>query len=251
MIHIKRIGWFLYKIWFGLAFFITFLPQYPFYYVLTRRYKDVKWAFEMKHWWSTMFQFVVFIFVKKRHVEPLPKRPYVICCNHMSYLDITLMPLVIPDFFVFMGKSELLKWPLLNIFFKNGNFDIAVTRDSIRGSARAMEAARKAIDHGRSVVIFPEGTIGEGTQPKMLRFKNGAFKLAIEKQVPIVPVTYLTNWKLFGEPFSYTDKARPGISKVVIHKAIETKGMTDKDLVSLREQTYAVIDNELMRYEGR
>lgn len=161
------------------------------------------------------------------------------------------MPIVIPDFFVFMGKSELLKWPLLNVFFKNGNFDIAVPRGSIVGSARAMDAARLAIDEEKSVVIFPEGTIPESNLPKMIRFKNGAFKLAIEKQVPIVPVTYLTNWKIFGEPFFYKDKAMPGISKVVVHEPIETKGMTENDLVNLREQVYTIIDNELMRYEGR
>lgn len=91
---------------------------------------------------------------------------------------------VIPEYFLFMGKYELLRWPLFNMFFKDMN--IAVNRGSHVEAAKAFRRAANALDRGTSLALFPEGTIPVFT-PRLKPFKDGAFKLAIEKQVPIVP----------------------------------------------------------------
>ncbi|MEC7005687.1 MAG: lysophospholipid acyltransferase family protein, partial [Bacteroidota bacterium] len=67
--------------------------------------------------------------IKMESTIPFNK-PYIICPNHKSYLDIVLMYLIIPHDFAFIGKSELLKWPVVRIFFKRG-VDIPVYRDSV------------------------------------------------------------------------------------------------------------------------
>ena len=83
-------------------------------------------------------------------------QPYIICPNHKSYLDIVLMYLIIPHDFAFIGKSELLRWPVIRFFFKRG-VDIPVYRDSISKAAKCLAIAEEELKKGRSIVIFPEG----------------------------------------------------------------------------------------------
>jgi 1-acyl-sn-glycerol-3-phosphate acyltransferase len=178
-----------------------------------------------------------------KRLAPMPEPPYVVCCNHSSYLDIIQMYNVVPRYFLFMGKYELLKWPLFNIFFKDMN--IAVNRGSHIEAVKAFRRAAQAIDRGTSIALFPEGTIPPFT-PRMKPFKDGAFRLAIEKQVPIVPVTFLDHWRLFGEPEELLSRGRPGIARAVVHPAIQTKGLAEADLVDLRRRVYEVIEGPLL-----
>jgi 1-acyl-sn-glycerol-3-phosphate acyltransferase len=171
----------------------------------------------------------------------------VICSNHGSYLDIIQMYNVIPQYFLFMGKYELLRWPLFKIFFKDMN--IAVNRGSHIEAAKAFRRAAEALDRGTSIAIFPEGTIPLDA-PRMKPFKDGAFRLAIEKQVPIVPVTFVNHWELFGEPEQFTSRARPGMARAVVHQPIDTKGLTEADLVALRRRVYEVIEGPLLEFGG-
>lgn len=150
--------------------------------------------------------------------------------------------IIIPNYFVSIPKQELEKIPLFNILIKKLN--IPVDRKSKTDSYKAFMTAGKYLDKKISIFIFPEGTISKAA-PKMGLFKNGAFKLAIEKQVPIVPITFVNNWKLLQAGSFLRAQARPGIARAVLHKAIETKGMTLDDLPFLREQVYSIIKNSL------
>lgn len=148
-----------------------------------------------------------------------------------------------------MAKQELDKAPLFNIFFKRMN--ILVDRKSKVGSHKAFLKAAEHIDKNQSVFLFPEGTISKEA-PKLRVFKNGAFKLAIDKQIPVVPVVFLTNWKIMQNGGFFKSNGRPGVAKIVINKPIETKGMTEQDLVSLKAKVQQVIEYELAKeYENR
>lgn len=103
--------------------------------------------------------------------------------------------------------------------------------------------AASEIQQGHSVFLYPEGTISSAG--KLRGFKNGAFKLAIEQQVPIVPITFLNNWKLLQNGGFFKANGRPGISRIIIHKPIATVGMTEDDLVSLRSTVHEIISNDL------
>jgi 1-acyl-sn-glycerol-3-phosphate acyltransferase len=186
--------------------------------------------------------------VQKKGVENLPKKqPFVLCANHSSYLDIILIYRVLDDYFVMMGKGEIRTWPLFNRFFTTG-MNILVDRESRIGSHKALEEAKVALDKGHNVVVFPEGGIPDFITPKMRGFKNGAFKMAIEKQVPIVPMTYQTNWKLLEGDKVFTGRARPGVCRVIIHEPIKTKGLTQDDVHELREKTRAIIASPIEQY---
>lgn len=166
--------------------------------------------------------------------------------NHTSYLDICMSVFYMKHTALFMGKAELLKAPLFGNFFRY--MDIPVDRKSKMGSHRAFTQAGEKIDKGFGMVIYPEGTIAnEGI---LKNFKNGAFKLAIEKQVPIIPVANLNNWKLLQNGGFFKSLGRPGFSRIVVGEPISTKGMTEENLVDLRTRVYTFIQNELDIYNG-
>jgi len=173
---------------------------------------------------------------------------YIYCSNHTSYLDIELMYSMFPRYFVFMAKAELRSVPLFRLFFKD--MDIAVDRGSKMASHKAFERAGLDIDKGHSVVMFPEGTISDNV-PEIGRFKNGPFKLAIEKQIPIVPITFKNNYKIMPKKIWSIDWGGPGIAKVIVHNPISTTGMTEDNVVSLREEVFNTINNTLSGYEHR
>lgn len=191
-----------------------------------------------------------FDFIGLKHIQAPPNldknQPYVICANHASYLDIILMYRILPkNRFLFIGKAELLKWPIINIFFKK--VDIAVNREKRSSGMRSIIRAKQEIQDGWSIVIFPEGGIPIDA-PRLSPFKNGAFKLAIDAQIPVLPVTIIDNWQLFNTDPLLTGRARPGMARVIVHDPIETAGMSKKDLINLRQQTYETINAPLVAH---
>jgi 1-acyl-sn-glycerol-3-phosphate acyltransferase len=233
---------FLYKVYFGVLFFTSMLLMYPIfkYYLKTKKYGKV---FNLKRKWATFLRLGSFIGLSIDQQHSLPQPPYIICANHGSYIDTVLMYCVIPDYFLFMGKGELLHWPLFRIFFYDMN--IPVIKGDAKKPHQAFAKASSSIENGSCIALFPEGTIPYNA-PKLGRFKNGAFKLAVEKQVPILPITFLTNYKIFGEPTEFLSPGCPNTSKVIIHRAIDTKGLTEKDLITLRQRVYDVIEAPLL-----
>ena len=247
----SKLLWFpqlVYKLYFLSVFTLYLVLAYPLFYWATAKESRFKIAFNQLDNWSRFVVFLTGINVQKEGLENLPKNsPFILCTNHASYLDIILMYRVLSDYFVMMGKGEIKDWPLFHRFFTTG-MNILVDRESKIGSHRAFEEAKKQLDRGHNVVIFPEGGIPDFHTPKMKGFKNGAFKLAIEKQVPIIPLTFQTNWKLLESARPLMGLARPGISKVIIHKPIETKGMTMNNLAELRTKTREIIAMPLKQY---
>lgn len=239
----------LWKIGFVLNFVLGLIILYPIFYFLLSKKKWFPKAFQLKKFWARWILFVPGIAVKIKRETPAQTLPYpsVYCANHASYLDIVLNYLAVPHYFVSMGKQELNKAPLFRIFFREMN--ILVDRKSNSGSHKAFIRAGQEIDKGHNVFIFPEG--GISSSGKLLNFKNGAFRLAIDKQIPIVPITYLNNWKLLQNGGFFKACGRPGISRVIVHAPIPTIGMTENDLVPLRTRVREIILNELNNYNNK
>lgn len=237
----------LYKLYFGVTFFIILLCFYPIFTILLSKEKWHFRAFRVMKICSIVIQMCTFMYTtKNRRVKS--GHPQIICSNHSSYLDIVLMYSTYHRPFLFLGKSELLKWPLIGQFFKKMN--IAVDRNNVRAATQSLEKGRQKLKEGWSIVIFPEGTIPVDV-PKIMRFKNGAFKLAIEEQVPIQPITFLNHWKLMSDPSETFGVAHPGLGKAIIHDEVSTEGLTQEDLVTLRQQVYAIIDAPNQQYNAQ
>ena len=111
-------------------------------------------------------------------------------------------------------------------------------------SHKAYKRALTDMQKGVGIAIFPEATIPE-CAPNLGPFKNGAFKLAIESQAAIIPVTFRDNWKIFPDKKNQRFLVQPGLSRIIVHRAIPTKGMADHDIPALKEQVRNIIESAL------
>lgn len=231
-------------IWFSLGFVCSFLLLYPFFLLTLSHPAMYSMAHKLRRLWAWILFAWNGIRVKQIFEFPLNyKQAYVITPNHTSQLDIvTLTGMLMLDF-NFMAKDELAKIPLFGIFFRT--IDIAVDRKNARKAALAYQKAHNQLAEGKSIVVYPEGTISK-TAPQLGNFKDGAFRLAIENQVDILPVTIMGNWKRLPakSKFYFT----PGKVVQFIHKPISTKGMTVEQTSELSAKVKQVITQTLDQY---
>lgn len=174
-----------------------------------------------------------------------PSKPYIICPNHVSYIDIPVTFAIMPSVFVFVGKKSLAKIPLFGWVYKKTM--ILVDRSNNRSSYNAYKHASERILDGVGIAIYPEGGIPPH-ETKLKRFKSGAFRMAIEQGVDLVPVTFADNKKRFP---SSNLGGKPGKLRVYVHKPIKA-GMYNSDtLTEFKSEVYSIIDNKLTEYESR
>jgi len=167
--------------------------------------------------------------------------PAVYVANHTSYIDISSLFLVLPGYFNIIGKGMLGRVPLFGPMFRN--VYITVDRKSKKSRLESYKKSLDTIDKGRSLFIFPEGTIPDKGAPNMIRFKEGAFRIAIEKQVPIVPMVYPYNWRILSDN-NFKDIRWHWI-EIIFHEPIETKGLTLDDVDALSEKVYKIMDKTI------
>lgn len=174
-------------------------------------------------------------------------RKYIICANHTSNLDITAITLMTRNNFAFMGKDELLGNPVTRLFFTT--IDIPLNRESRMSAFRAFKRADEYLRRGMSMVIFPEGKIPDDYPPVLSEFKNGPFRLAIEHQVPIIPVSITDAWgKMWDDGSVYGSK--PGICHIFVHSVVETKGLNLHNADALSAQIFNIISEGLKKNEA-
>ncbi len=235
---------FLFAVWFGFWVLIGFIILYPGFALTLSNPKWYSRAHQLRRFWGRWLFFWGAIRVKQIIETPFNHQsPYVIVPNHTSQLDIVSLTVKLRLDFNFMAKMELAKVPVFGIFFRT--IDIAVDRKNIRQAAKAYQKAMLHLDSGKSIVIFPEGTINSHT-PKLGRFKEGAFKLAIEKQVDILPVTIIGNWQVLPDQGKF--HFLPGKVIQYVHTPISTKGMTIDDVDVLKEKVFQIIKSKLAEY---
>jgi 1-acyl-sn-glycerol-3-phosphate acyltransferase len=216
---IKAIFFNLWKLYVGLVFSLTAILLYPFFLIILALPNGRLKSFKLFVIWSRMMQ--IFCFYPSRKNKNIPKidGPFIILPNHTSYLDIFLMCSLFPDKpFLFMGKSEILSYPILKTYFKKLN--IPVDRSNKMKAGQAFIKAKQALEEGFSLVIFPEGGIPKNEATKLGNFKDGAFLLADKTGVPLIPIAFLNHHDLFSDPCDFFGSARPGLSHVYVHDPV-------------------------------
>lgn len=214
-----------------------FILAFPVLYLYTRNpRRHFKQIVFFRKWISLFATTTVGIRFKVQEEVPIDwSRPYVICPNHTSILDITAMNYACPQLFSFMGKVELLKNPVTRIFFKT--IDIAVNRSSRISAFKAFKRADTLVKEGKSVVIFPEGKIDNEYPPCLHKFKSGSFRIALENQVQILPVVIHDAWQILwddGMKFGST----PGTIHISILHPIDTKNIGTDAYELLQQKVY-------------
>lgn len=163
-------------------------------------------------------------------------KSYMLVANHTSMTDIMLMLIAVKNHpFVFVGKKELAKIPLFGFIYKR--VCILVDRANSKSRYQVFERAQKRIEQGLSICIFPEGGVPE-EHIILDEFKDGAFRIAIEHGLPIVPMVFFDNKKRLSYTFF---SGSPGKMRAKIFPIIETKGKTLEDRHELKKQVRQII----------
>lgn len=173
-----------------------------------------------------------------------PRRPYVVVCNHQSLADIPIICLL-PWEMKWVVKAELLRLPIFGWLLRLSG-DIPVDRQDKNSRGRVVDRARDYLQKRCSVMFFPEGT--RSRDGRVLRFTNGAFRVAIQEQAPILPLVIdgtsdalpKNTWR-----FDHTSDIR-----LKVLPPIETTGLTEDDATDLREQVRDRIIEELAAWRG-
>nr|WP_294895535.1 lysophospholipid acyltransferase family protein [uncultured Pedobacter sp.] len=225
---------------------LIFVLTYPFVYLFSRNKRTYRQLNFVRKICAFTPSFLSGIVYKVEYEEAIDwSKTYIICPNHASNLDIFAMSLVAKGNFFFLGKEELLRNPVTKIFFQT--IDIPVNRESKMSSFRAFKKASERIREGMSPVIFPEGKIGDEYPPVLHKFKNGPFRLAIEHQIPIIPVTLKDNWKIWWDD-GIKYGCKPGVSHICVHQPVDVSGFDIKDDEALKNLVFEKIKSGL-RYE--
>lgn len=242
MINILKQAHRIYSIFVILVCSLFFLP---FYYLLAGNPKNYALLNRLRKLKSRLCALFIGLVPRITFEQPLqPGQTYIYCANHASNHDIMLLCILAEGRFHFMGKEELLKNPMLRIFFKT--IDIPVNRDSKISAFRAFKRAGDNLEKGMSLIIFPEGGISDAHYPpQLMAFKNGPFRLAIEKNIPIVPVSLTNIWKLMwddGKKYG----SKPGIADIYVHKAVLMDNLTINDSDELKDRIFELINSKLI-----
>ncbi|WP_194777453.1 lysophospholipid acyltransferase family protein [Pararhodonellum marinum] len=233
----------IYTLYVALLYLASFLLMFPFFLACIWIPGMKPYGRKINRLWAKVYFFLIFLPVKqvgRNHIQK--NQPYIFVANHFSYLDIAMMGFV-PGDVVFIGKSSIRKVPLFGYYFKN--LHIALDRSSMRSRGEVLARAKKALDEGSSVVIFPEGGITSTRPPELSSFKNGAFSMAIEKQIPIIPITLSYNHLILPDDGALLMNFGKG--KLVFHSPIMTEGLTVKDLPEIKSRCFSIIQEQLWR----
>jgi len=241
MFKALRLAW---AVWFLILFVVVFIILFIPFRILLSNKKWYPLAHNLRKLWAFCILYPSGLWPSvKFEAKPDKNKTYVICSNHFSYLDIVLTNLLLPNYFNFMAKDQLGKIPVFGIFFRT--IDISVNRDNHRDSHRAFTIASQRIKEGASILIFPEGGIKENVPP-MAKFKNGAFRLAIENQIPVLPVTLLDNWKRLPGG-GVENGLTPGRMRMVVHREVSTIGLNVDQKDELKDKVFSIIDAEFKK----
>lgn len=226
---------------FGALFFIL-LPLFFIPIFIPGQFKLIG---VLNRWWArALFTLIGIPFTIEYRAALDPKKQYIFCSNHFSYLDIPTLGLA-PNNAIFVGKTGIENIPLFGYMY--GKLHITVDRSKLKSRYASMKRSLEAIDEGKSLVIYPEGGIITLKDPVMGKFKDGAFRVAIEKQIAIVPVTIPFNWIILP-PDEFL--LRWHRLKVIFHEPIDTTGLTVNDTDMLKQKLFVTIDNELKHQLG-
>ncbi len=241
---LKKIGYTFYRIWFYILVAVPIFIFFPFLLVTALSEKLYPQFFRLaRNLWATPILYGMGCPPKITREQKIQRgKSYMLVANHSSMLDIMLMLYISKNPFVFVGKKELVKIPVFGFFYKR--VCIMVDREDTRSRTRVYRRAQRRLNQGLSICIFPEGGVPDDETVLLDPFKDGAFKMAIAHDIPIVPVTFCDNKKRFS--FSFFSGG-PGRVRAKVHSFFETSLLAEEDKSTLREEVRKVILNELLK----
>ncbi len=169
---------------------------------------------------------------------------YIFTPNHTSYGDVVILAAALNHAFNVLGKIEVKNMPLMGYLFRRTT--VFVDRSNEESRRKSVMNLKERAENAISLLIFPEGTFSRPENEVMLPFYSGAFRIAIDLKMPIVPVAIVGARNLF------TNDAlplRPCRITCVYADPIETKYLTKEDTNELKNRVYSTIENLLINLD--
>lgn len=225
----------LYIFWVFLVFTIfmlLFLPGLTLPFLFGRRFSWIGYKFL---WiWSLIFSWLTFIRYEFHGRENFRKgQSYIYVSNHTSFLDLPGIRLLIPGEFRPLAKKELLKIPVFGLIARGAT--VIVDRSDRDSKQKSLDRLKKILTDGISILLFAEGTQNRTSEP-LQPFKDGAFRLAIDTQMPLLPMVVIGAGKLMPPG---TIRLKPGLIKIIVAPEIPTQGLSD--VGQLKQKSFEVM----------
>jgi 1-acyl-sn-glycerol-3-phosphate acyltransferase len=239
---IKR---FLLKLWLEFWFYflagiqvIIYFPFLVLILLLPNAYSKLFWV--ARNMWARVVLHGSGYYVKVENKEKLKTDTNcLIIANHSSHMDVFLMLITCKKPFVFVGKKELYSIPFFGYIYKRAA--IMVDRSDSKSKFEVYGRANEMLEKGYNVCIFPETNYLDDTII-LADFKRGAFKIAIENNLPIIPLVFY-DLKL-KHPW-YPKFGSLGKLRVKVLDKINVENLTEEDIPSLTIKAYNKIKHEL------
>lgn len=189
-----------------------------------------KYTYKAAHRWPALVsKFMLMIWgvrVKQHNIKLLEQIPQsVIVLNHRSDLDALIATAYMPDIYKFIGKKELIRYPFIGKLVEK--LYITVDRSSKASRIQSLRNMKKQGNKGAHIVVFPEGW-SNFSDNYLLELKRGAFKVALDLQLPIVICTLTGTHELFPKP---KISLSPGKVDMYWETLIPTEGLNYEDNV--------------------
>lgn len=177
--------------------------------------------------------------------KPQRDQQYIYVANHISYMDAPVIVKSLRRSIRVLGKSEMAKVPVFGYIYKYAV--VIVNRSNAEERAKSVRQLKSVLRKGISIFIFPEGTFNLTHQP-LKDFYDGAFRIAIETQTPILPVLFLDAYDRmhYRSIFALT----PGRSRSIFLEPVPVNGYTLSDVQKLKQQVYELMDTKLREYKA-
>ncbi len=241
----KYVFWVFYRIWFYVLVALPIVLLLPILVLSILKESWYPYFFKLARFWAR-FILIGMGFKTKivREQIPEPGKSFMFIANHTSMTDIMLMLVAVKNPFVFVGKKELAKIPLFGFFYKRTS--ILVDRSNPSSRQAVFKRAQRRLNQGLSICIFPEGGVPEDEAIVLDEFKDGAFRMAINHQIPIVPITFADNKKRFSYSFF---SGGPGMMRVKVHRFIATEGLSITDTKRINAEAHGLLLNQLLAFD--
>lgn len=232
---------FLFRIWFYVLVAIPIFAMLPLLLISVIKESWYPLYYRMAQFWARFILYGCGFWPQvKRLQDTIDGKSYMYIANHTSITDIMLMLHCVRQPFVFVGKQELARFPLFGFLYRRTC--ILVDRKDAKSRRAVFESAQKKLKMGYGICIFPEGRVPDDYNLIIDNFKDGAFRLAIEHQLPIVPLVFYDNKKRFSYQFEF---ASPGRMRAKILPFVDTENITPDGRRQLRDHCYELIKAEL------
>ena len=238
----------LYSIYALVLFVGIMLIFFPFMLIasLFGRINGGNMIYRMCMLWGDIWFFLIFIYHRNYYEQPLDKNSqYIFVANHISYLDAPLIVKTIRRPIRALGKTEMGNVPVFGFIYKYAV--VRVDRGSADNRAKSVRNMKSILKKGISIIVFPEGTFNLTPNP-LKDFYDGAFRVAIEAQMPIKPILFPDSYDRmhYRSLFSLT----PGKNRAIFLEEIPVTGLSQKDMPVLKQRVYDLMDSKLREYKA-